>query len=174
MPGVPLSPAGEAEAALLAERFAGRPVTVVASSPQDRARATAEPVAAALGVTLVLEPGLDEIDFGAWTGLEFSALEGRADWAAWNRFRSAAAPPGGESMLAVQARALAAARRLAAAVPEAEVVLVSHQDVLLALLAHFLGVPLDLFGRIALDPAHRCVVRLWEADVRVEGVNLPP
>lgn len=174
MDGVGLSPEGQTQAERLAAGLSGRPIASVVSSPLQRARETAAPLASRLGLAVAIEPGLDEIDFGEWTGLEFAALDGRADWAAWNQFRSTASCPGGETMLQAQARALACVARLAAADPGAELVLVSHQDVLKSLLAHFLGVPLDLFGRIALDPAHRSTVTLFAADVRVDGINLPP
>ena len=76
-------------------------------------------------------------------------------------------------MLAAQARAVAAVRRLAAD-PGGELVLVGHQDVLKALLAHLLGLPLDLLHRFALDPAHRSTVMLSGDEARVEAINLPP
>ncbi|GAC1347302.1 MAG: histidine phosphatase family protein [Acetobacteraceae bacterium] len=173
MPGVGLSEAGREQAERLAAALASRPIAAVVSSPLQRAQETAAPIAARLGLAVTTDPGLDEIDFGGWTGLEFSALDGRPEWDAWNRARSMAACPGGESMVAAQARALACVAQVRAIYPEQEVVLVSHQDVLKALLAHYLGVPLDLFHRISLDPAHRSVVVLSALDARVDGVNLP-
>ena len=173
MDGVGLSEDGRAQAAALAASFAGRPIAAVISSPLQRAQETAVPIAAQLGLPVTINAGFNEIDFGEWTGRAFSALEGDPAWDAWNRFRSVAACPGGESMLAAGVRALGAMGALRAAYPDGELVVVSHQDVLKALLAHLLGIPLDLFGRIALDPAHRSVVALWDSDVRVEGINLP-
>lgn len=174
MPGVGLSEEGRTQSERLARSLSARAIAAVISSPLQRARETAAPLARALGLPVLIEAGLDEIDFGAWTGLDFASLERRADWQAWNRFRSFAPCPEGETMVAAQARALAAIGRLAAAHRDAELVLVSHGDVLKAVLAHFLGVTLDLFGRIALDPAHRCSLRLFETEVVVTGVNLPP
>ncbi len=174
MEGVGLSPDGRQQAERLASTLGVRPIAAVVSSPLQRARETAAPLAARLQLPVTIEQGLDEIDFGDWTGLGFAALEGRPEWDAWNRFRSTAACPGGESMLAAQARALAATLQLAAAHRGAELVLVSHQDVLKSLLAHFLGMPLDLLGRIDLDPAHRSTVTLFADGVRVGGINLPP
>lgn len=77
-------------------------------------------------------------------------------------------------MLTVQFRGLGVLMRLREVWPGREVVVVSHGDVIKAVLAHFLGVSLDLFQRIEIAPASRSVVRLFAADVRVEGVNLPP
>ena len=131
-------------------------------------------MAARLGCPVQIEAGLDEIDFGDWTGQTFAALDGKPEWDAWNRCRSVVGCPGGETMLAAQARAVAAVLRLAAAHRDGELVLVSHQDVLKSILAHCLGLPLDLLRRFSLDPAHRSVVTLFDADLRVEAVNLPP
>lgn len=173
MLGVGLSEAGKRQAEELAAVLGTRPISAVVSSPLQRARETAAPIAARLGRAVAIEPGLNEIDFGAWTGRDFAELEADPAWQAWNRFRSTAPCPGGESMLAAQARAVHALVALRAAYPADEVVLVSHQDVLKALLAHVLGLPLDHLFRFSLDPAHRSVLLLWETDARVDAINLP-
>ena len=174
MPGVGLSEEGQAQAARLADTLASRPIQAVLSSPLERAQATAAAIAARHGLPVQTDPGLDEIDFGAWTGAAFDDLDGRPDWHAWNCFRSFAPTPGGETMVAAQARALAAVARARAAHPDGEVVMVGHSDVLKAVLAHFLGMPLDLLLRIELHPAHRCVVVLFDDDARIEAIDLPP
>lgn len=173
-PGVHLSADGQAQAALLAERFVSLPVAAVLSSSMERAQETAAPIAARLALPVLIEPDLDEIDFGAWAGAGFDALEGAPEWLAWNRFRSFAPAPGGESMAAAQVRALGAVARLHRAYPDGELVAVSHCDVIKAVLAHFLGTPLDLFHRIEIGPASRSVLRLFEHDARIDAVNLPP
>ena len=174
MPGVGLSGEGQAQAAQVADTLASRPIQAVLSSPLERAQATAAAIATRHGLPVQTDPGLNEIDFGAWTGAAFSDLERQADWHAWNRFRSLAPTPGGETMVAAQARALAAVARARVAHPDGEVALVGHSDLLKAVLAHILGMPLDLLLRIDLHPAHRCVVALFDDDARVEGINLPP
>ncbi len=168
MAGVGLSEAGRAEAVALAGALAGLPVRAVWSSPMQRAVETAGPIAAVHGLVPVVEPGLDEVDFGEWTGLGFDTLGGAA-WEAWNRERGMAAVPGGETMLAVQARAVAVMRRAAAG--GGVVVLVSHQDVLKAMLAHVLGMPLDLLHRMEVAPASRSLVRMGVGWACVDGVN---
>ena len=173
MADVPLSTEGMAQAEALAERFGGMPISAVLSSPVQRARETAEPIAGALGLGVVVEAGLDEIDFGAWTGCTFEALAKQPEWDLWNRCRSSVGCPGGETMLAAQARAIAAVLRAGEAFHGQQVVLVSHQDVLKAVLAHLLGMPLDYLARFSLDPASRSVLTLFEDGVRVEGINLP-
>ena len=93
--------------------------------------------------------------------------------AGFNSFRSTAAVPGGETMLPAQARAVAAWPG-AGPLRRGQVAIVSHGDVIKAVLAHFLAVPLDLFRRIEIAPASRSELQLYPAHVRVLGVNLPP
>jgi broad specificity phosphatase PhoE len=173
-PGVELSADGVAQAASLADRFRGMAIDEVLSSPVDRAQLTAAPIAAALGLTVEIDAGLDEIDFGEWTGAAFSALAGRRDWDDWNRFRSTAPCPGGETMMAAQDRAVAAVMRASARQVQ-QVVMVSHQEVVKAVLAHFLGVSLDHLERFSLDPASRSAVTVFDdGSGRVDGINIPP
>ena len=172
MPGVSLNERGREQALRLARHFSGRAVAAVASSPTERAQETAGPIAAALGLEVTTDAGLDEIDFGDWTGIAFEALQGLAEWQAWNQFRGTAPTPGGETMLEALGRALRCLGRWRQAVPDGEVVLVSHQDVLKAVLAHSLGAPLDLMQRIELGAGSCSVLRVFgDGGTRVEGTN---
>lgn len=161
------------EAERLADALATKPVVALVSSPMQRARETAAPIAARLSLAVAIEPDLDEIDFGDWTGRSFDELHPSGEWQRFNRLRSAAQIPGGETMLTAQARAVLAILRLHNAWPEGEIAVVSHGDIVKALLAYFLGVPLDLFRRIEIAPASRSIVRLNAAEVRIEAMNLP-
>ncbi len=105
--------------------------------------------------------------------MAFDVLHADPAWRHFNVFRSTALIPGGETMLAAQARGLAAILRIRAAYPDREVVLVSHGDVLKSVLAHFLATPLDLMRRIEISPASRSVLVLDAADARVEAINVP-
>lgn len=167
----PLNATGRAEAARLAAALGGQ---AVVASPVRRAQETAQPIAAALGLILETDPAFAEIDFAGWTGATFADLRGASGWHDWNAFRSMAQVPGGEAMLAVQARAVAAIARLAAVWPDGEVVVVSHGDVIKAILAHLLGAPLDLLRRIEVGPGSISRVLLTGDDARVLGINLPP
>jgi probable phosphoglycerate mutase len=171
MPGVGLSEAGREQAERLAGALAGPAIAAVVSSPQERAVQTGAPIAARLGIELTRDDAFDEIDFGAWSGRAFAALDGDPQWDAWNRLRSCAICPGGETMLQAQARAVAGLLALRAALPDAEVVIVSHQDVIKALLCHALGASLDMLPRLAIDPASRSVLVLDQAEVRVQALN---
>lgn len=173
MPGVPLNGRGREQAVRLARHFAGRAVAAVVSSPMQRAQETAAPIAAALGLEVATDAGLDEIDFGDWTGMVFEALQGAPGWQVWNQFRGTAPTPGGETMVEALSRALRCLARWREAAPDGEVVLVSHQDVLKAVLAHSLGAPLDLMQRIELGAGSCSVVQIFvESGARVDSLNL--
>ena len=171
MPGVPLSPAGLVQAEALARRFGGQTVAAVVSSPVQRARDTAAPIAAALNLVPEIDPGWEEIDFGRWTGQRFDTLDADGEWHAWNRLRSLAACPGGETMHAAQSRALHALSRLRALHGEAAVVVVSHADILKAVLAAALGLSLDHLQRFSLAPASVSTLLVFDDNAIVETLN---
>lgn len=173
-PGHALNEAGRGEARWVAGALRGRTVAAVVSSPVQRAQETAAPIAAALGLAVETDEALVELDCGEWTGMTFETLRERPEWHRWNRFRSSAAIPGGETMLAVQARTVAALERLHAVQGEAEVVVVSHADVIKAVLLHVLGAPLDHMGRLEVGPGSRSVVAWHDETARVLATNLPP
>jgi probable phosphoglycerate mutase len=167
---VPISAAGEAEAAALAQTMATMELAAVISSPQLRARQTA----AAIAGSACVEPGLDEIDFGDWTGMRFDALAEDPRWRMFNVCRSRASVQGGETMLTAQARAVEAVLRIAQAHAGHDVALVSHGDIIKAILVHMLGMSLDLMQRIELAPASRSIVVLYDETTVVQAINLPP
>lgn len=173
MPGVSLSEAGRAEARALADalarRLAGRGAGTLLASPRDRTAETAAPIAAALGLTAAAEPDLDEIETGAWTGRSFDALAADPLWATWNAERATARPPGGESMGEAQGRVGRVLARFA--VDGAPVVLVSHGDVIRAALLGLLGLGLDAYDRIVVDPASCSELALWPGGGRVVSIN---
>jgi broad specificity phosphatase PhoE len=172
--GHSLSALGLEQASRIATALTGRRLAAVVSGPLERAQETAAPLAECFGLTVVTDPDLDEIDFGQWTGMEFAALHALPQWRAFNSFRSTAPIPGGETMLQAQARAMAAVTRLRTGFPDTDVAMVSHGDVIKAVLAHFLAVPLDLFTRIEIAPGSRSEILASDSDVRILGVNLPP
>ena len=170
-PGVHLSEQGRAQAQRLRERLAALPVAAVYSSPLSRAVETAEILAAAWERDVQCSEAFGEIDFGAWSGRRFDDLAADARWGRWNSFRSGAPLPGGGSMLQVQARAVAGLVDLHDRHREQTVAVVSHSDVIKAVIAHYLGVPLDLFGRIEISPASLSVLALHDWGAQVLRLN---
>ena len=173
MEGVPLSEEGRAQAERLADWFAAHPVAAVVSSPMQRARETAAPAAARLGLPVQTDEGWTEINFGAWTGQRFDALAPDPAWHRWNHLRSLATPPNGEPMHAAQSRALTALDRLRTAHPGAAVAVFSHADIIKAVLTAALGTGLERLWHLRLDPARVSTLVLGDADIEVVAVNQP-
>jgi probable phosphoglycerate mutase len=151
--GVPLSAAGESQARALGARLAYEPVAAVYASPRERTLQTAEAIAAPRGLAVETAEALDEVDMGAWTGKRIADLEGTPEFVRWNEQRDVATPPGGESVAAVADRAEAFVSETAARHRGQTVVLVSHADVIRALVCRVLGLTFANFGRFEIGPA---------------------
>ena len=166
-----LTPAGERQASALAERLSGARLDAIHTSPRERARRTAEAIAARTGASVEVAGALDEIDFGDWTGMAFAELEAEPAWRRWNEARGSASAPRGESMVAAQARIAAHASEIARTRPGARIALVSHCDMLRALVAHYLGLPLDNLLRFEIAPASVSRIEAGSWGGRVLGLN---
>jgi probable phosphoglycerate mutase len=171
--GVHLNEEGRRQADDLGRRLGALVISAIYSSPLERALETAAPIAALQRVPVIQAAGLMEIDFGDWTGKTLQELDGLPEWKNFNSYRSGTRIPGGEAMSDVLARAVGEVNRIRVAhpKPESAVVLVSHGDVLRALIAHVLGIPLDLFQRIEITPASVSVVEIEEYGPRVLLLN---
>ena len=170
-PGVPLSAEGIREAEALAGRFDAGSIQALYSSPLERARATAAPLATRLKLDAQVADELNEIDFGEWTNRTLADLHDLEAWRGFNVFRSGSRIPGRETMLEVQGRVLRLLQRLCSMHPDETVALISHGDVIKATLAYFLGVPLDLFQRIEISPASISIVRIGRYGPEVRLMN---
>jgi probable phosphomutase (TIGR03848 family) len=170
-PGVRLSPEGVREVEALAARLEGSSIRALYSSPLERARETAAPIAARLRLEVQIADELNEIDFGEWTNRTLADLRELEEWRRFNMFRSGSPIPGGETMVEVQGRMLRLVERLCARHPGQTVALISHGDVIKAALAHYLGVPLDLFRRIEISPASISIVRMERSGPEVLLIN---
>ena len=173
-PGVHLDERGRAQAAALGERLLPVPLTAIVVSPLERCRETAAAIAAGRDPAppLHVDEEVGEVRYGAWTGRELRALRKEPLWAVIQGNPSAAVFPDGEGLAAMSARAVAAVRRWNAALgPGATYALVSHGDVIKAILADALGLHLDGFQRIGVDPGALSVVRYGAKGTLVERIN---
>lgn len=153
-PGLHLSDEGRRQADAVAKRIAALPrVAAVYTSPLERARETAAPIARARRLVLRVDRGLLEVDIGEWTGQPIARASRKPEWQAVQRHPSGFRFPGGESFTEMQARVVGALGRLVARHPGRTIVAVFHADPIKAAVAHALGVHLDLFQRIAIAPA---------------------
>lgn len=172
--GVELDDAGREQVAGLRTRMSGIPLSSVVTSPLLRCRETAAGVSQRL--TPVVEERLAEVDYGDWTGRKLSDLGGESLWKVVQQHPSAAVFPGGEGLAEVQARAVAAVRAHDARVTaehgaNAIWVACSHGDVIKSVLADALGMHLDGFQRIVVDPCSISVVRYTETRPFVLKIN---
>jgi probable phosphoglycerate mutase len=178
MPGVGMTERGRAEIASQAERLAAEKIAAIYASPLQRTRESAEIVAARLGLPIAFRDDLIELDFGEWTGATFDSIRADPRWQAWSTQRSLAAIPGGESMRAVQQRVVAALLELNERHLHETVVLVSHGDVIRAVLLFALGMPLDFYNRIEIGQGSISTIRIDAGGIRVltlsERPRLPP
>lgn len=169
-PGVRLDERGHQQVARAGARLAAVPLAAVVTSPQERCRQTARAVTAAQKdaghptTRAATEKALAECDYGDWQGEPIKTLLKDPLWRTVQQQPSAVTFPGGESMTAMQHRAVAAVRRLDAAVTaehgaDAVWVAVSHGDIIKSILADAYGLHLDLFQRINVDPASLSIVR---------------
>ncbi|MDQ0373953.1 histidine phosphatase family protein [Cellulomonas humilata] len=177
-PGVDLDDVGQGQAMRTAERIGIVPLVAVISSPLERCRQTAQIIAEHQpGADPVrLEPDLTECDYGQWQGRPLRDLAKEPLWSAVQTQPSVAVFPGGESMAAMQARSVAAVRRHDAALEEehgagAVWVAVTHGDIIKSVLADALGMHLDLFQRITVNPGSVSIVRYGTSRPEVVATN---
>lgn len=158
-PGVHLDERGQAQARAVAERLAPVPLVAVVTSPLDRCVETADAILAGRDLAARVEPRLAEVRYGDWTGRPLGELAKEPLWKVVQARPSAAVFPGpeGEALADASARAVAAVRewdaRITAEHGENAVwVACSHGDIIKALLADALGLHLDQFQRLVVDP----------------------
>lgn len=128
-------------------------VHAVYSSPLERAKETAAPIAHAVGLRVRTERGLTECDFGDWTGKQLKSLMKLPEWGTVQRAPSTFRFPNGESFTEMQTRMVSTLDRLRQRHPGGTIVCVSHADTIKAAVAHALGTHIDLFQRIVISPA---------------------
>ncbi|MGH3361125.1 MAG: histidine phosphatase family protein [Nocardioides sp.] len=178
LPGVELDDVGHEQAARLGDRLAAVPLAAVVSSPLERCQQTAQAItrAQASRPRVARERGITECDYGDWQGRTLKELARERLWKTVQAQPSAAAFPGGESLSAMQARAVDAVRRRDGALAadhgaDAVWVAVSHGDIVKAVLADALGMHLDLFQRIHVDPGSVSIVHYTETRPFVLAMN---
>jgi probable phosphomutase (TIGR03848 family) len=171
MAGIHLNEAGILQAHELGERLAGLPVTAIYSSPLERAVETALPVARSLGLELVIWEDFSEINFGEWTGCTFEELARIPRFEQFNTFRSFTRIPGGEWMPEAQMRMISGIEKLCLLHAGRTVAIVSHADMIKAVLAYYAGIHLDLFQRIEISPASVNIVEIYNETARILLLN---
>jgi probable phosphoglycerate mutase len=173
-PGVHLNEKGREEVDVLGRNLAGLPIAAIYSSPLERARETAEAVAAHHSLTIEFRDRLGEVRTGDWTGRRIADLDANDPaWREWNLNRSITRTPNGESYLELQDRMVSELTTIARDQPSQIVAVVSHADPIRAALVQFLGMPGDFSLRLDIRPASVSVLHLGSGPPRIAAVNIP-
>ncbi len=164
-PNLHLSNEGKSQAEIVAKEienssssFLGSKVSAVYASPMERTQETAKPIAKTLNLRLRTLQGLNECDFGDWTGRRLRDLSKLKSWSIIQKQPSSFRFPNGESFTEMQNRMQKTVDKILERHPGETVVCVSHADPIKAILASAVGTPLDLFQRIVVGPCSTSVV----------------
>jgi probable phosphomutase (TIGR03848 family) len=171
-PEVHLNEEGRAQAAALGQRLASAPLKHLYASPLERTMETAEAIRAHHPHLVIKQhDGIGEVRYGDWEGQSIAALQLRKMWHLVQEYPSRAAFPNGETMRAVQARAVDAVEAIATAHPREMVAIVSHADLIKMIMAHYLGMHLDNFQRIVISPASINILLLGYGRPYISALN---
>ncbi|MER6917395.1 histidine phosphatase family protein [Streptomyces sp. NPDC000594] len=164
-PGVHLDPRGAEQAAELPRRLSAIPIAAVVSSPLERCVQTLRPLLDARpALELRTDDRIGECHYGDWSGRKLKELAGEPLMEVVQQHPSAATFPGGESLRAMQARAVDAVHDWNERVrtehgEDAVYLMCSHGDIIKSLVADALGLHLDLFQRIHVEPCSVTAIR---------------
>ncbi|HEV3473028.1 MAG TPA: MSMEG_4193 family putative phosphomutase [Actinomycetota bacterium] len=171
--GVSLTDEGRVQARAVAAALAGVPFKGLYSSPIDRTLETAKAIAEGHGLSVRTRRGLGEIDYGTWTDRPLKLLARTKLWQRVMSYPSGVRFPEGETLREAQTRAIDEIEKIHDEHPKGPVCCVSHGDVIKLVLAHYLGVHIDLYQRIVVAPASVSLIVLGPQGPRVWGVNVP-
>jgi probable phosphoglycerate mutase len=170
--GVHLNENGRTQAQSAAERLAPLPIKALYSSPVTRCMETATYIAQIHHLPITPLEDVGEVRYGDWEGEKISKLAKDKRWFSVQFFPSRMRFPNGEALREVQFRAIQALETLATTHPNELIAVVSHADLIKLVLAHYLGVHIDLFQRVNIAPASISIIDLPpNGSVRVQRIN---
>lgn len=171
-PDIHLNDEGKRQAEALGQRLAAAKLQAVYSSPLERAVETAQAIAQHhSGLDFHIEEDIGEAHYGQWTGRPLRQLARTRLWQIVQRCPSQARFPEGESIREMQVRAVGAIERIIERHSTGEVVVVSHADVIKAVVAYYAGMPLDMFQRIVIAPASISIIGVQKMGVSIIRLN---
>ena len=156
-----LNSLGIVQASQVADCLRGARIDALYASPCLRTQMTAETVAAGHGdLRIVFEDDLRERHFGIWEGLYFNEIESQfpLEYESWKRDQAAFKPDGGESVYDLAGRVVPVVSEIVARHRGETVVLVTHVGPIRVLVAEALGMPVESYRRLHIDPASITVV----------------
>jgi probable phosphoglycerate mutase len=173
LPDVHLNEVGQQQAHHLADYLKRIKLNAVYSSPLERTVETARPIAQGQGLNVIKREGLGEVHYGKWQGRTLKSLKKLKYWQVIQRSPSLARFPEGESFPEAQARIVADLEALRAEHSGKKDVIacVSHSDMIKLALAHYMGLPLDLFQRLIVQPASISTLIVGRNYLHIAGLN---
>ncbi len=173
LPNIHLSEEGRRQAEALGRILSSVKFKALYASPLERAFETAEPLARTQGLDIITREGLLEIGYGSWQGQSLKALRRRKLWPILQNSPSLARFPGGESFPEAQARVVAEIEALRSLHrgKKGNIACVFHSDPIKLAIAHYLGLPIDLFQRITISPASISVLAISDSGIHIIGLN---
>jgi probable phosphoglycerate mutase len=165
LPGIPLTEEGRRQAERTGAALSGLPIGSIITSPLERARDTAALIAQGRDIPIQEDGALADTDVGAWAGMDYNELtKNDPAWKLYVR-QTAAAPPGVESSLDVQARAVRVVERARRA-PDlgSYVALVAHADVIKLIIAYYTGMGPECVHFLHIDNASVSLLAFGEKE----------
>ncbi len=170
-PDVHLSPQGLAQAKGLIKRLGNIKVHTIHTSPMVRCQETICPWATKFGSRMFFDEGINEVNYGLWTGKKLRTLSKDPLWKLVQEKPSKVIFPEGESMKGMQKRAVKTLLESASESGKNPAMLVSHGDVIKAMIAYALGMHLDQFQKIVVDPASITILDVSKTGTKVLLMN---
>lgn len=175
LPGITLSEKGKKEALELVERIGAVNFQSVRVSPMQRCQETIDPwlqskFGSGIGDYL-LDDQIIEMDYGNWSGKKLSKLSKEKLWKLIQNSPSKVTFPDGEKFTAMQKRAAKSLDALAQEKKSSNHLIVSHGDVIKAMIAHLLKMKLDNFQSLVVDPASITIVDFDGQNARLIAYN---
>jgi probable phosphoglycerate mutase len=175
LPGIPLNEEGRRQAQKAAKYLSQFPIKAIYSSPIQRAQETAGIICKATGLEAITVDFLREIHFGDLQGTKAPDLDASPHWQRYTTLPGDVAFPNGESVVEVQKRVAEGLDWLAGQYAEEDqIVCVAHSDVLRLVVAWVLGMPLDNFHRLSINPASVSKLEWTPNRKRLLLLNLQP
>jgi probable phosphoglycerate mutase len=175
LPDVHLNERGRKQAAELAEALKPVPLKAIYASSLERAVETAEPIAEGRKLEIQLRPQLMDNNIGKWHGRTLKQLRRIKKWKIVQQAPSRFTFPDGESFLETQTRIASCLDEIAASHKQKDIVaVVFHADPIKLAVAHYLGMPLDHFQRLACDTASVTVLYVSETGAHLIKLNQKP
>jgi probable phosphomutase (TIGR03848 family) len=174
LPDIHLSDAGRSEAEVAASSLAKVRLKSIYSSPMDRCIETARIIADKHGLPARTRKDLAEVEYGTWTNRSLKAVARTKLWSSVQKWPSGTRFPEGESFVEIQSRGVAVLEDLRIRHPKDRICVVSHGDVIRLVMAHYMGIHLDLFQRILVTPSSISVLSVTDSGPLVLTLNAPP